>query len=542
MGCFTVSKSKKKKQASFVNRLEHIDHSPIVLPEPKIQARSLQSAPSSFRTRVKPVQPVSRTENSRTRALSAPSSFNDQDTLASAESDHHEEMKSRGGSQKEQRPPSSQPLPLPSPHVSGSLKKLESFKSGTTVSGPLCASGPLPLPPLTTIRHFSFEEISAACHGFYPDRCMLEGVSSTLYKASFGEESSSSRKIEATVSRLHSSTQSLKDFVSEVNTLASLQHPNLCKLLGYHARDGSENRILVYERLSHGSLDNLLYGRSGGPPLDWNARMKVALCAAQGLAFLHEEGPFQAMYTEFSTVNIQIDKDFSGKLSGYGCVGHIPEAEISNGSVASLPLETLDRGLLTPKSNVWSFGIVLLELATGRKNLDSRHPKEEMNLVKWSRPFLSDDHRLTLIMDPQLKGRYPTKAGRTVADLIQRCLQKDPSERPTMRIIVEGLKTIQDIKYPARYPLQEPGIGFGKKQIARSPSLNVIVMPAPKANLSPSPPSRTQYAASYTHLSAPLQMSPPPRACSSLSLDELDRQESGKSSTTFGRRTSVEGF
>lgn len=162
-------------------------------------------------------------------------------------------------------------------------------------------------------------------------------------------------------------TQGLREFVNEVNTLASLQHPNLCKLLGFHARDGSEQRMLVYERLFHGSLDRLLYSRSDGPLIDWNSRMKIALCAAQGLTFLHEEGPFQvtelvclinildmrfallgqcliyldgisypqAMYNEFSTANIQIDKDFSAKLSGYGCVGHIPESEISNNSVVS---------------------------------------------------------------------------------------------------------------------------------------------------------------------------------------------------------------
>lgn len=83
--------------------------------------------------------------------------------------------------------------------------------------------------------------------------------------------------------------------MNEVNTLASLQHPNLCKLIGFHARDGSEHRVLVYERLFHGSLDQLLYGRSDGPPISWNVRMKVALCAAQGLTFLHEEGPFQVL-------------------------------------------------------------------------------------------------------------------------------------------------------------------------------------------------------------------------------------------------------
>lgn len=87
--------------------------------------------------------------------------------------------------------------------------------------------------------------------------------------------------------------QGLKEFVNEVNTVASLQHPNLCKLLGFHAREGSEQKMLVYERLYHGSLDRFLYGRSDKPPIDWNTRTKIALCAAQGLTFLHEEGPFQ---------------------------------------------------------------------------------------------------------------------------------------------------------------------------------------------------------------------------------------------------------
>lgn len=89
--------------------------------------------------------------------------------------------------------------------------------------------------------------------------------------------------------------QGLKEFINEINTLATLQHPNLCELLGFHAREGSDPKMLVYERLYHGSLDRLLYGRSDKPPLDWNTRMKIALCAARGLTFLHEEGPFQVI-------------------------------------------------------------------------------------------------------------------------------------------------------------------------------------------------------------------------------------------------------
>ncbi|KAK9159294.1 hypothetical protein Scep_005868 [Stephania cephalantha] len=552
MGCFTVLKSKKKKSERHVPFIKgdqlswtkHQECTPARLPEPESQSRSLQSAPPSFRNRTKTVQPVNQTMmSSRTRALSAPSSLSaaDRDALSSVEYDDRDDSKGRVSLMREHISPSPQPLPLPSPQRNATLKNIGSFKL-SNASGPLYPSGALPLPPLGGLRNFSYEEVSTACQLFSRDRCMSEGLSSIIYKASFGDDASSAKKLEATVLRLLPSNQGFKEFVQEINTIASLQHPHLCKLLGFHAREGSDQRILVYERLFHGSLDSLLYGRSDGPPIDWHTRMKVALCAAQGLTFLHEEGPFQAMYNEFSTANVQVDKDFSAKLSGYGCVSHNPDAEILNRSpaVANLSAETVESGLLTPKSNVWSFGIVLLELLTGRKNLDSRHPKEERNLVKWSRPFLADDCRLTLIMDPKLKGRFPSKGARAVADIALRCLQKDPTERPTMRNIVESLKNVQDVKYSCRFPLQEPAT-IGGKQMLRSPSLNGIVTPAPRLSFSPSPPSRARPSLSPPkHPLMPMTL--PRSSCSSaLTLDDSEMQES-RPSASRGRRDGVEGF
>ncbi|MCL7045520.1 hypothetical protein MKW94_012272 [Papaver nudicaule] len=504
MGCFTVFRKGKQKKSDrpagsikSVKPQESSTTPSSVLPEPQnISRRSLQSAPSSFKTRVVAAQPVKHQSGitGRSRTLSAPSSLNDAERDNMFFSAEFDERGDDSGSFRylSREYPSPQPLPLPSPQ--SVLQNRGSFKQADF-------SGPLPLPPSGGgLKNFSYEELASACQQFSADRCMSEGLSSVMYKASFGDDStSSSKRLEATVTRLLPTTQGLKEFISEVNTISSLQHPQLCKLLGFHAREGSDQRMLVYERLFHGSLDLLLYGKSDAPPIDWCTRMKVALCAAQGLAFLHEEGPFQAMYTEFSTANIQIDKDFSAKLSGYGCVTRNPEAEISNTSpaVANLPEETLERGVLTPKSNVWSFGLVLLELLTGRKNLDCRHPKEERNLVKWSRPFLADDCRLSLVMDPRLKGRFPPKAARTVADIALKCLQKEPSERPTMRTILESLKNIQDMKYSCRFPLQEPAKIAGK-HMSKSPSLNGIVHPAPRLHFSPSPPSRIRPPVSPT--------------------------------------------
>ncbi|XP_022966270.1 probable serine/threonine-protein kinase PBL1 [Cucurbita maxima] len=540
MGCFTVLKNKKKNRARCVQgkHVKSREIVPTMLPEP----RSLQSAPPSFKIRVKPVQPANGAAGSRVHTLSAPSNLYaaEQDAYSSVEYDELDESPGRFGS-KEQRSPSPQPLPLPSPQVSWTLKNTGSFKSVMS-SGPLYASGPLPLPPVEVVRNFPSEEISSACHNFSAEYCVSESPS-FIYRATFGDDASTPKKFEAAVTCRNPSNQGYKEFVSEVNTLASLQHPNICKLLGFHTHEGSGQRMLVYERLFHGSLDRLLYGRSDGPPIDWITRMKIALCAAQGLTFLHEEGPFQAMYKEFSTANIQIDKDFSAKLSGYGCVGQIPtpETEISNNSVAAayLSMETLERGLLTPKSNVWSFGIVLLELLTGRRNLDSHYPKEERNLVKWTKPFLTDDGRLSLIMDPQLKGRFPTKAARTVADIAQKCLQKDPSERPTMRHVVEQLKIIQNLKQSSRFPLQEPT----GKQMLRSPSLDGIIITAPAAarlSFSPSPPSGVHQSLSPGGTTS--IPTPPPQLCSTLSFEDVDRQERRKSSMSALRRPRIEGY
>jgi serine/threonine protein kinase len=158
-------------------------------------------------------------------------------------------------------------------------------------------------------------------------------------------------------------------------------------------------------------------------------------------------------------------------------------------------VETLEKGLLTPKSNVWSFGVVLLELITGRKNLDVSSSNEERNIIKWSSPFLTDDSRLSLIMDSRIKGRFPTKAARIVADIILKCLNKDPSERPTMRDVAVALDGVQEIKVPCRYPLQEPS-SAPKKIMLKSTSLNGIVPQQPVITFSPSPPLRNQHLVS----------------------------------------------
>lgn len=159
-------------------------------------------------------------------------------------------------------------------------------------------------------------------------------------------------------------------------------------------------------------------------------------------------------------------------------------------------------------------------------------------LIARDRSELTDDCRLSLIMDPQLKGRFPGKAARTVADIAQKCLQKEPSERPTMRIIVDLLRVIQDMKHPRRFPLQEPASIAGK-HMSRSPSLNGIVTPPPRLGFSPSSPligaTLSSIPAPKMPPSLPTSL-PPPRVYSNiLSVDELSRTDSRKAIQYGGR-------
>ncbi|XP_031497585.1 probable serine/threonine-protein kinase PBL1 [Nymphaea colorata] len=536
MGCFTVLKNRRKKSDRPIDAKPRED---IENPIPRSSERSLQSAPPSFRNRTK-FEVIGHTHSERMRVLSAPSS------LIVYEQEEGK-LQKRAVGEKRAKP---HPLPLPSPQGSSGLKHMSSFNSNCS-SDPVSVSGPLPLPPLGGLRFFSFDEIVAACNNFSPDRCVADGLSTTTYRASFGDESCGSKALEATVVCLHLFKQGYKEFMSEINKIASLQHPQLCRLIGFHAREGSDQWMLVFERLFHGSLDRLLYGRPDGPPIDWSTRVKVALCAAQGLAFLHEEGPFQAMFNDFRSTNVQIDKDYSAKLSGFGASISDAEADFSSSTAsANISPETLERGLVTPKSNVWSFGILLLELLTGWQNMDTHYPKAERDLAKWAKAYLSDECRLSLIIDPKLKGRYPVKAAKILADTARKCLERDPSDRPTMRAVVESLMFVQDIKYTSRFPLQEPisssqplgvptALGYRQANLmTRSPSLNGIPLPPVGSRSSPSPPCRVKPL-----VSPPRPISLPPRSCAStVSVEEISIHEARKSISPARRSAGVAGF
>ncbi|KAI7751792.1 hypothetical protein M8C21_012759 [Ambrosia artemisiifolia] len=166
--------------------------------------------------------------------------------------------------------------------------------------------------------------------------------------------------------------------------LSLLHHPNLVSLIGYCA-DGDQ-RLLVYEYMSAGSLEDHLLGKA---PLPWFTRMKIALDAAKGLEYLHDKANPPVIYRDLKSSNILLDQDFNVKLSDFGLAKIGPVGDKSHvstrvmGTYGYCAPEYQRTGQLTVKSDVYSFGVVLLELITGRRAIDTTRRDKDQNLVCW---------------------------------------------------------------------------------------------------------------------------------------------------------------
>ncbi|XXG76812.1 hypothetical protein AAC387_Pa08g1091 [Persea americana] len=303
------------------------------------------------------------------------------------------------------------------------------------------------------LRKFTFNDLKYATRNFRPESLLGEGGFGCVFKGWIEENGTAPVKpgtgLTVAVKTLnHDGLQGHKEWLAEVNFLGELLHPNLVKLIGYCIED--DQRLLVYEFMPRGSLENHLFRRS--LPLPWSIRMKIALGAAKGLAFLHEEAERPVIYRDFKTSNILLDAEYNAKLSDFGLAKDGPEGDKTHvstrvmGTYGYAAPEYVMTGHLTSRSDVYSFGVVLLEMLTGRRSMDKNRPNGEHNLVEWARPHLGERRRFYRLIDPRLEGHFSIKGAQKAAQLAHHCLSRDPKVRPLMSEVVEALKPLLHLK------------------------------------------------------------------------------------------------
>ncbi|XP_020267489.1 probable serine/threonine-protein kinase PBL17 isoform X2 [Asparagus officinalis] len=290
---------------------------------------------------------------------------------------------------------------------------------------------------------FSYKELTVATDCFRPDLILGEGGFGLVFKGVIDENVRPGFKsTKVAVKELNpDGYQGDREWLAEVNYLGQFSHSNLVKLIGYCHED--KHRLLVYEYMASGSLETHLFRRHN--TLTWPIRMKIALDAAKGLAFLHgAERP--VIYRDFKTSNILLDGDFNAKLSDFGLAKEGPMGDATHvstrvmGTYGYAAPEYIMTGHLTAKSDVYGFGVVLLEILVGKRALDKRRPNHEHNLVDWSRPLLIRTTKLLKIIDPKMRGQYSSRTAGKIGNLAHRCLSENPKIRPTMKEVVESLE------------------------------------------------------------------------------------------------------
>ncbi|KAI4322140.1 hypothetical protein L6164_021860 [Bauhinia variegata] len=304
----------------------------------------------------------------------------------------------------------------------------------------------------SNLRSFSMAELKMATRNFRPDSVLGEGGFGSVYKGWIDEHSLAAAKpgtgIVVAVKRLNQDgLQGHKEWLAEVNYLGLLSHPHLVKLIGYCFED--EHRLLVYEFMPRGSLENHLFRRgSYFQPLSWSLRMKVALGAAKGLAFLHS-AETKVIYRDFKTSNILLDSNYNAKLSDFGLAKDGPTGDKSHvstrvmGTYGYAAPEYLATGHLTAKSDVYSFGVVMLEMLSGRRAIDKNQPSGQHNLVEWAKPYLANKRKIFRVLDNRLEGQRSVEDAYKVATLAMRCLSTESKFRPNMDEVVTALERLQ---------------------------------------------------------------------------------------------------
>ncbi|KAG0538354.1 hypothetical protein BDA96_03G228700 [Sorghum bicolor] len=286
-------------------------------------------------------------------------------------------------------------------------------------------------------RWFSYAELELATGGFSQANFLAEGGFGSVHRGVLPDG-------QAIAVKQHklASSQGDVEFCSEVEVLSCAQHRNVVMLIGFCVED--RRRLLVYEYICNRSLDSHLYGRNR-ETLEWTARQKIAVGAARGLRYLHEECRVGCIiHRDMRPNNILVTHDFEPLVGDFGLARWQPDGDMGVetrviGTFGYMAPEYAQSGQITEKADVYSFGVVLVELVTGRKAVDINRPKGQQLLTEWARPFL-EEYAIDELIDPRLGDRYSENEVYCMLHAANLCIRRDPHSRPRMSHVLRILE------------------------------------------------------------------------------------------------------
>ncbi|XP_042497407.1 cysteine-rich receptor-like protein kinase 10 isoform X2 [Macadamia integrifolia] len=302
----------------------------------------------------------------------------------------------------------------------------------------------------------SLATIHAATNNFSDLNLLGQGGFGPVYKGALPNGR------EVAIKRLSSgSEQGSVEFMNEVSLILKLQHKNLVRLLGCCA-EGAE-RILVYEYMPNGSLDSVLFDQGRRALLDWSTRYNIICGIARGILYLHEDSRLRIIHRDLKASNVLLDKDMNPKISDFGMARIFPgnNAEASTATIVGtygyMAPEYAMEGLYSTKSDVFSFGVLLLEIVSGRKNAGFHRSKHAPSLLDYAWQLWKEGRALEL-MDPVLVETYCASEVLRCINVGLLCAKEDATDRPTMSHVIVMLRS-ESLSLPQP---QQPAFSVGR--------------------------------------------------------------------------------